>query len=296
MKRGHRTSDRSSTRDLERSSSARADHARSESKAIDSGAQFIAESFLFAVGAALILGESWRSRAKEEKRRDFVAESIEALQAEVREIREDMQTERLERAQVAEKESHLQGIMEQVRLQSTGGLVREDVCSHGSRRLSRLAWKGAGSRKAKGMSTSQLFRRRRSKEKRVRRRTRAHPDATAARKDDTFAALVSIPAVDRRDSHPYDDEWHIESDDRRREESGAHEDDAADEDLIDVEGSRLHLPFQCVVLLAAEEIEQSAQKPEVRLESEAEHLLEQERWREREHCHPLRERERKSRV
>jgi len=97
-----------------------------ESKAIDSGAQFIAESFLFAVGAALILGESWRSRAKEEKRRDFVAESIEALQAEVREIREDMQTERLERAQVAEKESHLQGIMEQiVKIGLEGGWLKE---------------------------------------------------------------------------------------------------------------------------------------------------------------------------
>jgi hypothetical protein len=44
----------------------------SESKAIESGANFISESFLFLVAGSLILFESWRSRSKESTRREGV--------------------------------------------------------------------------------------------------------------------------------------------------------------------------------------------------------------------------------
>lgn len=44
----------------------------SESKAIESGANFISESFLFLVAGGLILFESWRSRSKESTRREGV--------------------------------------------------------------------------------------------------------------------------------------------------------------------------------------------------------------------------------
>ncbi|CAG7939956.1 unnamed protein product [Penicillium nalgiovense] len=44
----------------------------SESKAIESGANFISESFLFIVAGGLILFESWRSRNKESTRREGV--------------------------------------------------------------------------------------------------------------------------------------------------------------------------------------------------------------------------------
>ncbi|KAJ6186554.1 hypothetical protein N7519_007855 [Penicillium mononematosum] len=44
----------------------------SESKAIESGANFISESFLFVVAGGLILFESWRSRNKESTRREGV--------------------------------------------------------------------------------------------------------------------------------------------------------------------------------------------------------------------------------
>ncbi|KAJ5306875.1 hypothetical protein PENANT_c003G10725 [Penicillium antarcticum] len=44
----------------------------SESKAIESGANFISESFLFLVAGGLILFESWRSRQKESTRRSDV--------------------------------------------------------------------------------------------------------------------------------------------------------------------------------------------------------------------------------
>ena len=48
----------------------------SEARAIESGATFISETFLFAVAAGLILFESWRSRRKENSRRDMVAERL----------------------------------------------------------------------------------------------------------------------------------------------------------------------------------------------------------------------------
>ncbi|KAI9876402.1 MAG: hypothetical protein M1830_006600 [Pleopsidium flavum] len=52
----------------------------SEAKAIDSGANFISEAFLFVVGASVILFESWRSRRKETTRRLDVAEKLGELE------------------------------------------------------------------------------------------------------------------------------------------------------------------------------------------------------------------------
>lgn len=58
-----------------------------EAKAIDSGAKLISEAFLFGVAGGLIIFESWRSRRKENARREGVADAIEALQNEVEELR-----------------------------------------------------------------------------------------------------------------------------------------------------------------------------------------------------------------
>ncbi|KAH0832793.1 hypothetical protein AYO21_00308 [Fonsecaea monophora] len=52
----------------------------SEAKAIESGANFISEAFLFGVAAGLILFESWRSGRKETQRRDDVAERLNDLE------------------------------------------------------------------------------------------------------------------------------------------------------------------------------------------------------------------------
>lgn len=52
----------------------------SESKAIDAGANFISEAFLFVVAGSLILAEAWRSRRKEASRRDIVTERLELLE------------------------------------------------------------------------------------------------------------------------------------------------------------------------------------------------------------------------
>ena len=52
----------------------------SEAKAIESGANFISETFLFGVAASLIFFESWRSRKKETTRRDDVADRLADLE------------------------------------------------------------------------------------------------------------------------------------------------------------------------------------------------------------------------
>lgn len=52
----------------------------SESKAIESGANFLSESFLFLVAGGLIVFESWRSRNKESTRREGVEDRLNALE------------------------------------------------------------------------------------------------------------------------------------------------------------------------------------------------------------------------
>ncbi|KAF8456163.1 optic atrophy 3 protein-domain-containing protein, partial [Terfezia claveryi] len=56
----------------------------SETKAIDRGAAFISEFFLFAVAGSLILFESLRSRRKETNRQDIVTERLERLEEHTR--------------------------------------------------------------------------------------------------------------------------------------------------------------------------------------------------------------------
>ncbi|KAF5311441.1 hypothetical protein D9611_011651 [Ephemerocybe angulata] len=60
---------------------ARPAHVRplSETRAIEQGANFIAEGFMFSVAAALILGETYRTSRNESKRRDTINDKIEDL-------------------------------------------------------------------------------------------------------------------------------------------------------------------------------------------------------------------------
>ena len=55
-------------------------------RAIENGANSIAEGFLFAVAAALILGESWRSSRNQSKRRDSVDDQLDELGTKVTEL------------------------------------------------------------------------------------------------------------------------------------------------------------------------------------------------------------------
>jgi len=58
----------------------------SEARAIDTGANSIAEGFLFGVAALLIIGESYRSSRSQAKRRDVVDDQIDDLKTQVREL------------------------------------------------------------------------------------------------------------------------------------------------------------------------------------------------------------------
>lgn len=63
-------------------------------RAIENGANALAEGFLFSVAALLILGETWRTSRNQSKRRDDVDERIEELSTNVTSL-----TQRLERIQ-----------------------------------------------------------------------------------------------------------------------------------------------------------------------------------------------------
>ncbi|KAG6889161.1 hypothetical protein C0995_003339 [Termitomyces sp. Mi166 len=58
----------------------------SETRAIENGANALAEGFLFSVAAALIIGESWRSSQKQSKRRDNVDDQLDSLGTKVTEL------------------------------------------------------------------------------------------------------------------------------------------------------------------------------------------------------------------
>lgn len=63
----------------------------SEAKAIESGANFISEAFVFGVGLSLLLFETWRSRRKENSRRDDVKERMDKLEDEIRQTQQEKQ-------------------------------------------------------------------------------------------------------------------------------------------------------------------------------------------------------------
>ena len=59
-------------------------------RAIENGANALAEGFLFSVAAALIIGETWRSSRSQSKRRDAVDEQLEDLQTKVKDLTEKL--------------------------------------------------------------------------------------------------------------------------------------------------------------------------------------------------------------
>lgn len=59
----------------------------SEAKAIELGANFFSEAFIFAVAAGLLVWDSWRSRRKASDRRDEVEERLSGLESEVNRLR-----------------------------------------------------------------------------------------------------------------------------------------------------------------------------------------------------------------
>ncbi|KAJ4296288.1 hypothetical protein N0V90_006333 [Kalmusia sp. IMI 367209] len=58
----------------------------SEAKAIEMGANFVAEAFIFSVGIGVIIFEQWRQRRKARNQRDDIREDVEELKEEFRSI------------------------------------------------------------------------------------------------------------------------------------------------------------------------------------------------------------------
>ncbi|ODV89602.1 hypothetical protein CANCADRAFT_4220 [Tortispora caseinolytica NRRL Y-17796] len=61
-----------------------------DAKAIETGAKFLSETFLFSVAGSLIIFESVRTRNANQTRRDAVAEDILQLQQAIAELRHDV--------------------------------------------------------------------------------------------------------------------------------------------------------------------------------------------------------------
>ncbi|KAK3719116.1 hypothetical protein LTR37_004680 [Vermiconidia calcicola] len=68
----------------------------SDARAIELGANFFSETFIFAVAVSLLLLENYRSSRKSNQRRDEVAERIEALEAQVGRLQEEHHLPELE--------------------------------------------------------------------------------------------------------------------------------------------------------------------------------------------------------
>lgn len=65
---------------------------------MQNGATTLAETFLFIVGAGLVLGETYRTSKKNEKRRDLVAERLETLEEELEKLR-NVESDQIKRLQ-----------------------------------------------------------------------------------------------------------------------------------------------------------------------------------------------------
>lgn len=84
-----------------------------EAKAIESGATFISEAFLFGVGGGLIIFESWRYRRKENTRREDVADRLGELEESERAARRALVE--LEREVLALRAKHEKGTTKSTR-------------------------------------------------------------------------------------------------------------------------------------------------------------------------------------
>lgn len=59
----------------------------SEAKAIELGANFFSESFIFAVAVGLLVWDSWRSRSKAKDQREVLEDRLDIVEAEVERLR-----------------------------------------------------------------------------------------------------------------------------------------------------------------------------------------------------------------
>lgn len=86
----------------------------SEARAIENGANFLAEGFLFTVAAGLILSETWRSSRSSSKRRDDVDERIEDVAQRVQALAQRAEESDARVLEERQKNEELTRILERV--------------------------------------------------------------------------------------------------------------------------------------------------------------------------------------
>ncbi|KAF2634949.1 hypothetical protein P280DRAFT_511547 [Massarina eburnea CBS 473.64] len=62
-----------------------------EAKAIETGANFISEAFIFSVAVGVIVVEQWRQRRKAQNQRDDIREDLEELQVELKTVKAELE-------------------------------------------------------------------------------------------------------------------------------------------------------------------------------------------------------------
>ncbi|KAI9484116.1 MAG: optic atrophy 3 protein-domain-containing protein [Benjaminiella poitrasii] len=98
-----------------------------DARAIESGANFLSEAFVFAVAASVIIAESWRSRATAKNRRNYVDDALENLENQNKTMTELLEeTRQLNRTneerlkQIEEDNIHLRKILDEILSVSMG--------------------------------------------------------------------------------------------------------------------------------------------------------------------------------
>ncbi|KAJ1799254.1 hypothetical protein LPJ59_001956 [Coemansia sp. RSA 2399] len=74
-----------------------------DARAIDAGANFLGEAFIFGVALSLIFAEQMRSRNQAQRRRDAVDDRLDVVEGSLNGIQEDVRTLQQERDQLAEQ-------------------------------------------------------------------------------------------------------------------------------------------------------------------------------------------------
>ncbi|KAG2202129.1 hypothetical protein INT47_008101 [Mucor saturninus] len=98
-----------------------------DARAIESGANFLSEAFVFSVAASVILAENWRSRVTAKNRRNYVDDALESLEEKnqsltelLEETRQMNQTNEDRLKQIENDNMQLRGLLDEVLSVSMG--------------------------------------------------------------------------------------------------------------------------------------------------------------------------------
>ncbi len=113
-------------------------------RAIDNGANALAEGFLFGVAALLIIGETWRSSRSQSKRRDTVNDQLESLQENIQNLNSRIDTISQDFDTRWSEQQLRQVILTVVSRYSTYGAVRNDELTRILERVVEIGLRGGG--------------------------------------------------------------------------------------------------------------------------------------------------------